>query len=533
MLPGSGPAHLAEVLLGGLVTTSGVPGERGEPRHWRYEFAPGVRDLLLSGLGRTDASRVLTTVSRDLNARLGRGADEFTGVVPLSGTPPAAAAGGPFAEVSAQVLERITGRFSTEHPPVARPPSGHRAAAEPSATLIRRYQRTGAIADIDAAIAALRDADSKLELAAALRARYLVLADPDDLDAAISLLRGAMRDAGTGPAVPEVAEQLASALGLRHARTSSPADIDDAVAAAELAAGLVTEQSKLFPRYAATLAALLVRRGSPDDLDAAVSWLRRAVAYGAAREDQARLLASLSAALRGRAGSRPGAGGTEAAADLDEAIYTMRRAVVLSADRKEQAYGGQARELAERHAGLGGALLDRGQLSGDSGGLREAAECYRAAVALAPPGQPETGAYLAGQGIAMRLLAADSGHRDDADQAVRLLRQAIAETAPPDPELPRRQAELATSLIARFESDGHRGDLLEARQLLSEAAAALTTTLGAGNPQTLAARVGLARVAVADGRIADARAILTEVLSSLPPDEPVYRAARALVESLR
>jgi len=234
MLPGSGPAHLAEVLLGGLVTTSGVPGDHDEPRRWRYEFAPGVRDLLLSGLGRGDAGRVLTTVSRDLNARLGRGADEFTGVVPLPGRPPGAAVGRPFAEIYAQVLERITGEFGAE-------PAGLQSApatvTEQPATLIRRYQRTGRVADIDAAIAALRGTSSKLELAAALRARYLVLADPDDLDAAIGLLDETVRDPVSGPAV---AEQLASALGLRHARTGSPADLDDAVAAAELAVDPVT-----------------------------------------------------------------------------------------------------------------------------------------------------------------------------------------------------------------------------------------------------------------------------------------------------
>jgi len=526
MLPGSGPSHLAEVLLGGLVTTSGVPGDHNEPRRWRYEFAPGVRDLLLSGLGRTDASRVLTTVSRDLNARLGRGADEFAGVVPLPGTQPAAAAGGPFAEISAQVMERITGQFSV---PPARPPSGRGSTAEPSATLIRRYQRTGRVADIDAAIAALRDIGSELELAAALRARYLTLADPDDLDVAISLLRQKVSEAGTGSEASAAAEQLASGLGLRHARTRSPADIDDAVAAARLAAGPVTEQSDQFPRYAATLAGLLVRRGYPDDLAAAVNWLRRALTHQTARDDQARLLAALSVALRALAG----ASGIDVGADLDEAITSMRLAIQLSSGAAEPAFGSQARELAERQAALGGALLDRGQHFGNVGDLREAAECYRAAAALAAPGQPETAAYLAGQGIATRLLAAGGGRRDDADQAVRLMRQAVAETGAQDPELPRRQAELATSLIARFAFDGHRGDLLEARQLLAEAIATLTATLGARNPDTLAVRVGLARVAAADGRSAEARVILTDVLSSLPPSHPVYPVARALVESLR
>ena len=102
---------------------------------------------------------------------------------------------------------------SEEGPPVPE------AGAELSATLIRRYQRTGRITDIDAAIAALRrtaaparpatsyteravaspaETTTALELATALRMRYLALADPEDLDEAIDVLRQAVRDAGSG-----------------------------------------------------------------------------------------------------------------------------------------------------------------------------------------------------------------------------------------------------------------------------------------------------------------------------------------------
>ena len=80
-----------------------------------------MRDLLLSGLGRADARRVLAMVSRELNARFGRGADEFAGVVPFPGAQTViSATNRPFAEISTQLLERITGAFSNvsdEGPP--------------------------------------------------------------------------------------------------------------------------------------------------------------------------------------------------------------------------------------------------------------------------------------------------------------------------------------------------------------------------------------------------------------------------------
>ena len=563
MLPGSRPSHLAEVLLGGLVTTRGVSGNPDESRRWRYEFAPGVRDLLLSGLGRADARRVLATVSRELNARFGRGADEFAGVVPVPGAQTViSATNRPFAEISTQLLERITGAFSNvsdEGPPLQETGAG----TELPATLIRRYQRTGRITDIDAAIAVLRrpapaprpaarypewtaapvsDLTTALELATALRTRYLALADPEDLDEAIDVLRQAVRDVGPGPAEPAVLEQLATVLGLRNARAGSPADLEEAVAAASLAAGHVRESSKDFPRYAATLADLLLRRGTPEDLDNAIARLRRASAHQPlTRDGHAKLLTDLSTALRARAAYRRGPAGADTTAgsvesweaDLDEAIDFMRHAIELSGDGEEELYGVRARDLAERYAGLGAALLDRGQTRGESTAWREAADSYRKAADLAPPGHPETGAYLTGEGMAMRELAVATGRKFYADEAVRMLRQAMGETVPEDPESPRRQTVLAASLIDRFGFDGHRGDLIEARHLLTEAITELTAALGTGHADTLTARLELARAYAAEGRDAEARAILTDVLPSLPRGHPRYRAARKLEASLR
>ncbi|WP_265736805.1 hypothetical protein [Actinacidiphila yeochonensis] len=71
MLPDSGPAELAEVLLSGLVVR-----RPGEDHRW-YHFAPGVRDVLLGPLGRDEALLVLKHCSEYVEQRFGRSGPNF------------------------------------------------------------------------------------------------------------------------------------------------------------------------------------------------------------------------------------------------------------------------------------------------------------------------------------------------------------------------------------------------------------------------------------------------------------------------
>ncbi|MGP4004539.1 SAV_2336 N-terminal domain-related protein, partial [Streptomyces sp. 8N706] len=78
MLPDTGPTELAEVLLGGLLER--LPEDRagdadGGP--W-YEFADGVRDLLLQWLGRDEAALVLKHCSEFVAQHFGKGARNFS-----------------------------------------------------------------------------------------------------------------------------------------------------------------------------------------------------------------------------------------------------------------------------------------------------------------------------------------------------------------------------------------------------------------------------------------------------------------------
>ncbi|PHQ49253.1 hypothetical protein BLA24_24645 [Streptomyces cinnamoneus] len=92
MLPDTGPMELAEVLLSGLLRK--LPGaDREEPGPWagaRYEFADGVREMLLQSLDRSAAALVLKHCSDYVERHFGKGARNFSALAAaqLSGTQP-------------------------------------------------------------------------------------------------------------------------------------------------------------------------------------------------------------------------------------------------------------------------------------------------------------------------------------------------------------------------------------------------------------------------------------------------------------
>ncbi|MEU5691821.1 SAV_2336 N-terminal domain-related protein [Actinosynnema sp. NPDC020468] len=108
-LPDSRPAQLAEVFLGGLLRRVTPTDARVDPDEIQYDFAPGVRDLLLDTVTRADALRLLTAVSRHLAAPNARPLD-FRAVLADpdgAGTAELDRASRPFAEVARTVLARF------------------------------------------------------------------------------------------------------------------------------------------------------------------------------------------------------------------------------------------------------------------------------------------------------------------------------------------------------------------------------------------------------------------------------------------
>ncbi|MGW5350142.1 SAV_2336 N-terminal domain-related protein [Streptomyces sp. NPDC004031] len=277
MLPLSGPAELAEVLLSGLVVRTD-----GDDHRW-YEFTPGVRDELLLPLGRDEAALVLKHCSAYVEQRFGRGGPNFLAMAvnqltdgpadPVADAAVAAAArraalaeGGtagadgsqPFAEVAARVLERFVAPDGTE----AGTDGGADGTPGTSGGRLTAAGRTGTGA------AALEEAR---ELVAAFLSEDMV----QNLIDAVALLRTATRQERGHATDPELwaefAEQLIRLWRLRR----SPELLREAQEAAKIAVshpGSVRAREVL----AWVLRACADDRTAVGDIRGALEHLRRA-----------------------------------------------------------------------------------------------------------------------------------------------------------------------------------------------------------------------------------------------------------------
>lgn len=111
MLPESTPAHLAEVLLGGLLRRAD-PDSPADPEVAEYEFQDGIRDVLLGGLHRGEALQVLRAVWYVLRDRLGSTLDFPALLGAIRHSPGVLPADQPFAQVAAKVLDHLGGRYA-------------------------------------------------------------------------------------------------------------------------------------------------------------------------------------------------------------------------------------------------------------------------------------------------------------------------------------------------------------------------------------------------------------------------------------
>ncbi|MFI6641305.1 SAV_2336 N-terminal domain-related protein [Streptomyces sp. NPDC050504] len=161
MLPDSGPAELAEVLLGGLVVELTDPGGGAAGRSsgpW-FEFKPGVRDLLLKRLSAGEAALVLKHCSLYIERTFGRTARNFPAIVGAylegTGRRPTSGPGEapePFVYVSEQVLQRFEpglGALSTLPDAPADP-------VQAATAHLDRYESAGGADDLLEALRLLR-----------------------------------------------------------------------------------------------------------------------------------------------------------------------------------------------------------------------------------------------------------------------------------------------------------------------------------------------------------------------------------------
>ncbi|MEU9124602.1 SAV_2336 N-terminal domain-related protein [Streptomyces sp. NPDC048506] len=148
-MPDAGPTHVAEILLGGLLErTDRMPdtaaaqtldralgaspfGQQVQPV---YDFRPGVRELLFSGLGAEQAVEVVEAVGRSLEPYMGRLPDFPVLMGDEEGELRLHASARAFAVLASPVLERMGGAVP-ERPPAAPdrplPPPRRRVAGPP------------------------------------------------------------------------------------------------------------------------------------------------------------------------------------------------------------------------------------------------------------------------------------------------------------------------------------------------------------------------------------------------------------------
>ncbi|MFJ9416175.1 SAV_2336 N-terminal domain-related protein [Streptomyces sp. NPDC101227] len=233
MLPQTGPAELAEVLLSGLVTQlppdtvapagpSAAGGKAAAGGPW-YDFVPGVRDELLSRLSAGEAALVLKHCSLYIERTFGRSARNFpaVAVAMLSGSGREPETGQravpePFARVSERVLRRFE---PTLRPPDRRPYEPGGPAAE-GAALLERYEHAGTVRDLVEAVRLLRAAAGRQPVAGTDLARALLHAwatwrQPDALEEAERAAGAAAEDGG---AEAERTRALIVLGRVRHAR---------------------------------------------------------------------------------------------------------------------------------------------------------------------------------------------------------------------------------------------------------------------------------------------------------------------------
>jgi hypothetical protein len=479
LLPETDPSHLAEVLLSGLLYTSDAAHNPDAPEAWRYDFAAGVREILLAGLSRSQALRVMSLFGEP--PKLSAGESDADAI-------PATGAGisvnlpelvTPFAEISRQVLDRVDGRLDAEPVPREQPmlestsPLGHASA------LIRRYQRTGQITDLDAAIAVLHGHPSLdpqpgtgqpidqepqhiAELALALRLRYSATGQRMDLDEAADIANGAIANLSAGSERAGLAHELSMAIAMRYALTGALADLDSAIDAASTAAADASEANEdmaTLARHTAALGALLLRRAqrlpSPAYVDEAIRWLRAATAEPTPDTQQrAKALTDLACALQLRAADTAGALAT---ADLNAGIDSMRAALELTAENRA--------EHSARLNGLAATLALRSAITGSVSDLREAVNVYQRAAGSIMARVADHAESLAGLGTALCEVAR-GGESHVLTEAIRSLRAAVSQTNEDDPARPHRLAALAKALLLRFELNQNRSELTEAAYFL-------------------------------------------------------------------
>jgi tetratricopeptide (TPR) repeat protein len=308
---------------------------------------------------------------------------------------------------------------------------------------------------------------------------------------------------------------LGSTLHTRLRLVGQRADLDAAVTTLEVAVADTPADHPLRAGMLSDLAVALGNRfdkfGKPDDLNKEVVRSREAVASAAADDPhRAVYLFGLGLALHGRFAW------TGQTADLDETIVVLRDAVALTPSN----HPNRAHYLSR----LGSAVQARFSRIGERADLEEAVTVLRGAVADASIDDAGWADRSSSLGVALIQV----GGLAELDEAVTLLRGAAAATPAGHESRPEYLSKLGLALYERFKRVGQSADLDEAISIMRSALAvtpardqrriAYLTNLG------LALNSQFDRVKELSD-LHEAVAVAQEAIASAPPDHPNRAAA--------
>jgi tetratricopeptide (TPR) repeat protein len=495
MLPDSGPMELAEVLLSGLLER--LPDIEGSPGP-RYDFAPGVQELLLQSLDRGAAMLVLKYLGEYVGRRFGKGTRNFPAlaVARLSGqSPETSESDWPepwegisdelFAEVPARVVrwydpesaapgvvdeaERLLQRWRTQGDPwLLEEARTHAEAALLAATGAGTASRPGnAVPPGTTGPAEDRDLDTDTDAGGDSvelpRARLVLgqvlhaLTETAEIRRNPGRALGLLRDSAhllTGNDLDTRFELVAVRQDLWRAERD-PAHLRAAVLtlrtmAEEARAGGRTLPDRTEARRLLLLGRILLALG---DVDGRTPAEKRSFATEAA--DQLRASGELLASA--------GADDRQLCAALLDLSAALRKAGADAVERlanldRAEAAAGDSPTLRLRCARA------RARVHRDAGDTAAAASAYQAAEIHALPDSLERAELLTEWGT-MLLDSADGGAHAEG-----LLREALTTVPAAGPLAARLQLLLGRALVARYERESFLPDLYEGCHLLEQAA---------------------------------------------------------------
>jgi tetratricopeptide (TPR) repeat protein len=306
----------------------------------------------------------------------------------------------------------------------------------------------------------------------ALRDRHLLTGDPADLDRAVEEFRTALRltPATEADARFQARLGLGTALRTRFQARERPADLAEAIDVVQAAAGEAIEpgaRADVFGLLGTCVQLDGAARGDLAQLGRGIALAREAIALAPPGPDGdgVRLVvqADLSVGLRMRYEE------TRDRADLDEAIELAR--AVAAAPSRAPVPGRAAGAHATDRFRVGVGLQLRYRHQGREEDLDEAIEECRAAVRIAPPGDPDRAGYLSSLGLALQLRYGARHRPADLDEAVEAGHAALATTPPGSAVYSARLSNVALAHRIRAELTGDRPDLDTAVRLGRESVA--------------------------------------------------------------